>query len=554
MDQSKTAISESGERLELPFRRRNRLFVISAPSGGGKTTIVRALLAADPHLAHSISTTTRAPRPGEVEERSYCFVSQEEFDRLVKEDRFLEWARVHGHCYGTRRDQVQAILDSGRDAILAIDVQGAQSVRQAVPDAVLIFLWPPSKAVLEARLRLRGSERGEEIARRMRTADEEMRAAPLFDYLVLNDQLETAIAQVRAIIEAERCRVPRADGLKDGAKRPDRPKVSHPTAREFAPAIICASRVMVELLERAERVARTDSPVLLLGESGTGKELLAEAIHRAGPRAGGPLVRVNCGAIPPTLLESELFGHVAGAFTGAVRDHAGLFRVADGGAIFLDEIADLPLDLQVKLLRVLQDGELRPVGGTQPIHVNVRVIAATNRDLAADVEAGRFRQDLFYRLNVVPLRLPPLRERREDIPLLVEHFLGRLAARGYPVKPLASEALDFLVGADWPGNVRQLENALEHAVVLSKGEVIQVGDFPESVRHGRISSPPALSALPVESLEAAEIYLIRRALEQTGSNITRAGRLLGLSRRALTRRIEKLGIPVTRRRGRPKPA
>jgi transcriptional regulator with PAS, ATPase and Fis domain len=291
----------------------------------------------------------------------------------------------------------------------------------------------------------------------------------------------------------------------------------------------------------------------LLGESGTGQEVLAEAIHQASPRVAGPLVRVNCGAIPPTLLESELFGHVAGAFTGADRDHAGLFRAADNGTIFLDEIGDLALDLQVKLLRVLENGEVRPVGSARPTHVDVRVIAATNRDLEAAVAERRFREDLFYRLNVVPLRLPPLRERPEDVPILVEHFFGRLASEGYPKKTVDPEAMALLAAFDWPGNVRQLENAIEHAVVLSRGDRIGRDDLPESIRRapGVVAPPPAM---PVggESLREIEVAAIHRALERAGGNMTHAARALGLTRRALTYRLDKYGIEVARRRGRPR--
>ena len=527
----------------MPSRRKPMLIVISAPSGGGKTTIARALLDTDPTLAYSVSTTTRPARPGEMEGQSYHFVSRDEFQRLIKAGQFLEWAEVHGNLYGTRRDTIQRLLDSNHDVVLAIDIQGAMSIRASGLEAVLIFLLPLSMGVLEARLRSRGQDPEEVIARRLRDAQIELRAAPKFDYLVVIDRFEDTLAKVRAIIEAERSRASRhvMTGETDKAAAP------------FAPVIVSASRAMADLLERAQRVARTDSPVLLLGETGTGKEVLAEAIHKAGPRAAGPLIRVNCGAIPPTLLESELFGHVAGAFTGATRDHPGLFRAADKGTIFLDEIGELSLDLQVKLLRVLQDGEIKPVGSTQAGHVDVRLIAATNRDLAAAVGAGKFREDLFYRLNVVPLRLPPLRERREDIPVLVNHFLNRLAARGYPLKSVDPAAMEFLVKFDWPGNVRQLENAIEHAVVLSRAERMGLEDLPESLRRGQ----PVSVARPVAetkdgTLEEMEIAAIRRALEQSGYNLTRAARLLAITRRALTYRLDKFGIKVERRRGRPR--
>jgi guanylate kinase len=528
------------------------LIVISAPSGGGKTTLTRALLAADPSLAYSISTTTRPPRPGEVEGQSYCFVSRDEFQRLIEQGQFLEWAEVYGNLYGTRRDMVQRLLDGGRDVVLDVDVQGAMSLRRASADALLIFLLPTSMSVLEERLRGRGQDSKEMMARRLREAHDEMRAAPQFDYLVVNDRFDDALAAVRAIIAAEHCRTSRCSLAGGPARSDQRDRELSPSA-SFAPSIVFTGQKMAEVLDRASRVARTDSPVLLLGETGTGKEILAEAIHRAGRRAGGPLVRVNCGALPPTLLESELFGHVVGAFTGATRDYAGLFRAADHGTIFLDEIGELSLDLQVKLLRVLQDGEVRPVGGAQTVHVDVRLIAATNRDLAAAVGAGRFREDLFYRLNVVPLRLPPLRERREDIPLLASHFLRRLASADRPLKTIAPDAMDFLVKFDWPGNVRQLENAIEHAVVLGRSGQIEVGDFPESLRRGRVAAPALPSAVAsANTLREIEIAAIRRALEQSGHNLTHAARALAVSRRTLTYRLDKLGIRTERHRGRPK--
>jgi len=540
---------------KFTFCQQRMLIVLSGPSGVGKTTLARALLQADPSLAYSVSTTTRRSRPGEVEGQAYHFVSRDEFQRMIKEDRFLEWAEVYGNLYGTQRDTVKRLLESDRDVLLGVDIQGAMSLRRSGADTVLIFIIPPSMKVLEERLRQRSLDSEEAIAQRLRVAQEEMRAAPRFDHLVVNDSLENAVATIRAIIAGERCRTSRrmlTGDLVGKGKGGGTPSASFAA---FAPSIVFTSGVMAELLDRAERVARTDTPVLLLGESGTGKEILAEAIHRASPRANGSLVRVNCGAIPPTLLESELFGHVAGAFTGAARDHLGLFRAADHGTIFLDEIGELSLDLQVKLLRVLQDGEVRPVGGTQPMHVDVRVIAATNRDLAAAVAAGRFRKDLYYRLSVVPLHLPPLREHREDIPLLVDHFLRRLASQGYSLKVMDLAAMDLLMEADWSGNVRQLENAVEHAVVLSRTDRISPDDLPETIRRTQTtaSQQPAAETKG-NTLREIEIAAIRRALEQTRHNLTRAARMLAITRRALTYRVEKYGIQVERRRGRPREA
>ncbi|MBM3333109.1 guanylate kinase [Candidatus Sumerlaeota bacterium] len=545
--------------IEFELRQHRLLVVVSGPSGCGKTAVTQALLAADPSLGYSVSTTTRRPRAGEVEGRAYNFVSREQFEQLIKQGEFLEWAEVYGNLYGTRRSLVQQLLDSGRDVLLDVDNQGAMSIRRSSPNAVLVFLLPPSMKALEARLRGRALDSEEQMASRLRAACDEMEEAGRFDYLVVNDRLDNAVATIRSIIAAERCRAPHralligpplADARGSVAEESSKRRV---VPQQFAPAVVFASPAMASLLERARRVSQTDSPVLLLGESGTGKEMVAEAIHRASPRAQGPLVRVNCGAIPPTLLESELFGHVRGAFTGAVRDYDGLFRAADRGTIFLDEIAELSPDLQVKLLRVLQDGEIRPVGGAQTLRVDVRLIAATNRNLAAEVAAGRFREDLFHRLNVVQLLLPPLRDRREDIAALASHFLRRLAASGRPPKSLTAEAMDLLSKYDWPGNVRQLENAIEHAVVLSRADEISPNDLPESVRRAAVTPPPRRTAEPpATTLRDAEIQLIRQALEKAGHNLTRAARILGITRRKLTYRVERFAIEAQRHRGRPK--
>ena len=282
--------------------------------------------------------------------------------------------------------------------------------------------------------------------------------------------------------------------------------------------IITRSPQVEDLLRQAKRVAEADASVLIHGESGTGKELLARAIHQASPRRDRAFVAVNCGAIPEPLLESELFGHARGAFSGAVQAHKGLFQAADGGTIFLDEIGDMPLALQVKLLRVLQEGEVRPVGATQPIAVDVRVISATHRDLDAQRAGGQFREDLFYRLNVVSLKLPSLAERREDIPLLAAHFLNKLAERyKRPLPTLAPEAMALLVAAPWPGNVRQLQNLLEQAVALVPTAVIPASTVQSALRED------ASALVPFEEArrEFERDYLVR-LLKITGGNVTQA--------------------------------
>jgi len=292
-------------------------------------------------------------------------------------------------------------------------------------------------------------------------------------------------------------------------------------AAEWRAGIVTRSAKMEDLLRQARLVADSDASVLIFGESGTGKELLARAIHQAGRRADGPFVAVNCGAIPGELLESELFGHARGAFTGAVQAHKGLFQTADAGTLFLDEIGDMPLPLQVKLLRVLQEGEVRPVGSTQSIPIDVRVISATHRDLDAARAAGQFREDLFYRLNVVSLRLPPLAERREDIPVLATHFLRSLAERyRKPLPTLAPDAMALLIAAPWPGNVRQLLNLLEQAVALTTTAVI-----PASVVQNALREDAAALVPFEEARKSFEREYLVRLLKITGGNVTQAAQM-----------------------------
>jgi two-component system response regulator GlrR len=293
------------------------------------------------------------------------------------------------------------------------------------------------------------------------------------------------------------------------------------TTGEWRAGIITRSPRMEDLLRQARLVADSDASILIYGDSGTGKELLARAIHRASPRRDKPFVAVNCGAIPEPLLESELFGHARGAFSGAVQAHKGLFQAADGGTIFLDEIGDMPLALQVKLLRVLQEGEVRPVGATQPIPVDVRVISATHRDLDAQKAAGQFREDLYYRLNVVSLKLPSLAERREDIPLLATHFLRRLAERyKRPVPTLAPDAMALLIAAPWPGNVRQLLNLLEQAVALATTSLI-----PESLVQGSLREDASVLVPFEEARKTFERDYLVRLLKITSGNVTQAALL-----------------------------
>ncbi len=313
--------------------------------------------------------------------------------------------------------------------------------------------------------------------------------------------------------------------------------------RHRVEGIIGESGAMQEVLSLVRRVAPSDATVLIRGESGTGKELIAQAIHYASPRAAGPLVRVNCAALPETLLESELFGHEKGAFTGAVASRKGRVELAHGGTLFLDEIGDLPLHLQVKLLRVLQEREIERVGSSRPTPVDVRVLAATHRDLEALVRSGRFRDDLYYRINVVTISLPPLRERREDIPRLLEHFLQRFATKnGKAIRGLTREARDALLRYDYPGNVRELENLVERAVVLTRDDVIGLDDLPLSLQAEAGPEPEAEARSLPAAVEGLERRMIREALARAGGVQTRAAELLGISERVLRYKLQKYGL------------
>lgn len=309
--------------------------------------------------------------------------------------------------------------------------------------------------------------------------------------------------------------------------------------------VIGRSDAFREVMDLTVRVAPYPTTVLITGESGTGKEAVARAVHHASPRRAQPFVAVNCGAIPENLLESELFGHERGAFTGAERARDGLFTEAHGGTLFLDEVGELPLALQVKLLRALQERSIRPVGGSQEREIDVRILAATSRDLIQEVEEGRFREDLFYRINVVHLHLPPLRTRPEDITALAEHFLERHAPRlGIEAKPISGELATVLARYSWPGNVRELENVIERGLVLSGGE-LREEHLPPHVRTStpQFSVPAEDDDLSVKRrLPALERELIARALDRTGGNRTRAAELLDLSTRALTYKIQEYGL------------
>lgn len=300
-----------------------------------------------------------------------------------------------------------------------------------------------------------------------------------------------------------------------------------------------AAPSFVRAMELARRAAAADSTILIQGESGTGKELVARFIYKSSARANRPFVTVNCGAVPETLLESELFGHVKGAFTGAISNKDGLFRVASGGTIFLDEVGDTSLAFQVKLLRVLQEREITPVGSTEPLAVDVRVIAATNKDLEAEVESGHFRRDLFYRLNVIPIVVPPLRERKEDIPLLIDHFLNRLGLKATHAEVFTAGALEALKSCDWRGNIRELENVIEQLTVIGPKRRIDEADLPQRLRTPPVQPLASGGPKPTPTLETVEAAYIEWVMSQVGGNRKEAARVLGIDPSTLYRKLNR---------------
>ncbi|MBS1109145.1 MAG: two component, sigma54 specific, transcriptional regulator, Fis family [Anaeromyxobacteraceae bacterium] len=336
--------------------------------------------------------------------------------------------------------------------------------------------------------------------------------------------------------------------------------VHPPTADGERPPLVGQSPSMRAVYDVIARVADSPSTVLITGESGTGKELVAQALHRGSSRRTQPLIKVNCAAIPKDLVESELFGYEKGAFTGAVGSKPGRFELADGGTLFLDEIGEIPVEMQVKLLRALQESEFERVGGIRTLRVDVRLIAATNRNLETLIADGRFREDLFYRLNVVPIALPPLRDRREDIPLLAQHFIEKYDRRlGKRVERVDAGAMEILVNYGWPGNIRELENVMERSVLFADGDLVTVAQLPETLRErtpgaarpvaplgalGAIAAPSGASMKDIVRQAQSELErtLISRALEETGGNVTRAAKKLQISRKSLQVKMKELGL------------
>ncbi len=445
---------------------------------------------------------------------------------------------------------------AGREAtaLVGTDIGSVFPALKQTASGRLSFLQSPAHEPTEFRLSANGD--GERIVRCSGTLLRDTYHNPIGGLFILQD--------VTALRRLEEKLHQAADDLIEAPLEADVPVP--------ADGLIGTTPAMQRVREFIEKVARSDATLLILGESGTGKELVARAVHARSPRAERPFIAVNCGAIPENLIESELFGHARGAFTGAVQNRAGLFRAADGGTIFLDEIGELPLPLQVKLLRVLQERSFTPVGSDTSVSVDVRIIAATNRSLEAEVAAGRFREDLFYRLNVLALSLPPLRERKQDIPLLVRRFLKQFSdLHGKSVQRLSVAAARRLQEYHYPGNIRELENIIEHAVALCDGETVHEEHLPEYVLRGQRSSVPSWSStegtptaaqpnptVPPrtvrldlvggnldDSLAAYEKSIILRALAEAGGVKKRAADLLGINYRSFRHRLQKYGLSDT---------
>ncbi|HJV64346.1 MAG TPA: sigma-54 dependent transcriptional regulator [Geomonas sp.] len=345
-----------------------------------------------------------------------------------------------------------------------------------------------------------------------------------YDYVAKPFPKEKVLGLLEKVLERERLLKENSDLKEALGQRP-------------ADVIVYSSQTFGQVMDLAQRVAGSDANALILGESGTGKELVARLIHDASQRKGKPFVSLNCAALPDTLLESQLFGHVRGAFTGAVSNHRGLLEEADGGTLFLDEVGDMSRSIQAKVLRVVQERDFIPVGGTKPKTVDIRLVAATNKDLEAEARQGNFREDLFFRLNVITLRLPPLRERKEDIAPLARHFLKKFSKRiNRDLVDFTEEALQLLRSYAWPGNVRELQNAIERATILAKGDLVSADVLP-GWKEEVAAEPPPTDRLV--SLETVERDHIRYVLRQTGNNKSRAALILGIARRTLDRKLEE---------------
>jgi len=440
------------------------------------------------------------------------------------------------------RAQLGGLLaDEGYAAFPAEDAEkGLALLKEERPDLVLLDVMLPGMDGIGALERIRRDEPDLPVIMMsgQATVETAVKATKLgaFDYLEKPLDPERLLVTVRNALEARTLRTRNRELSRASA----------------GGELVGSGALMDKLRAQVARAAASGARVLITGENGTGKELVARALHEGSPRAGGPFVKVNCAAIPKDLIESELFGHEKGAFTGATARKIGKVESADGGSLLLDEVGDMAHEAQAKLLRVLEENEVERVGGTRPIPVDVRVIAATNQDLARAIAEGRFREDLFYRLNVVPIAVPPLRERREDIPELAEHFRARFAAEvARPAPVLAPDALEELKRWSWPGNVRELRNVIERLSIMVEGERIEAGDVQRVLSEARGRSgatggaeePLDADGLPLRDLlERTERRAIERALEAAGGTIADAARALGMDRANLHRKMRRLGI------------
>lgn len=437
-------------------------------------------------------------------------------DELIMRDSLSDWLREDGY-------EVVAVEDGS---------QAIQKVKEEKWDVLIVDLKMPGMDGIEVMREVKEIDRGIPviIMTAYATVDTAVKAMKegAYDYIVKPFDPEEIGLTIRKIITQQRL-IQENIYLRQELKK-----------RFQFKDIITKNPKMQEILELVRSVAKTASTVLIEGESGTGKELVARAIHLCSPRRKNPFVAVSCAALPETLLESELFGHEKGAFTGAISSKKGRFELADQGTIFLDEIAEVSLKMQVKLLRVLEEKEFSRIGGTRPIKVDVRIISATNKNLKKLVEEEKFREDLYYRLNVVSIKLPPLRERTEDIPLLAEHFLEKYRIENNKgVWAISEEAMDLLLKYDWPGNVRELENAIESAVVVTKSETIGPQDLPPSLRSHE-EKPYKLTT--GKKLHEVEKEYIIRVLEANNWNIKKCAELLGIDRTTLYNKIKKYGL------------
>jgi len=438
----------------------------------------------------------------------------------------------------SHRQMIEAVLTAeGYDIALAEDGREAiDAVEEKFYDLVIMDIRMPEVGGLEALKRIKAISPGIPIIimtayASVGTAVDALKSGAS-DYLTKPldiEELKILIAKTMRFHQLEKENIYLKERLDD---------------RFDFSNIIGRSPAMKNMLETMALVAPSEATVLIVGESGTGKELIANAIHQNSPRKDRPFIKVNCAALPETLLESELFGHEKGSFTGAIANKQGRFQLADKSSIFLDEIAEMEPATQAKILRVLQEREFEPLGGTQTIKVDTRVIAATNKNLEAEISAGRFREDLYYRLNVVTLDVPPMRERREDVPHLADHFLKQYAKKNRRlIQGFTPRATDLLMRYDWPGNVRELENIIERAVIMSRGEMVTPLEFPNDLQElDEELKNSQINLTPGRSLKEVEKVMILRTLEETGGNRTHAARILGITRRTLQLRLKDYGI------------